>query len=136
MILLKPAGGIDFIFVAAAFPPITAAVLENIPSVRMIQSAGTGYDKVDTESAARCNIPVANSPGVNITTVAEFTVAMMITLQRYMFIDDREIKSGNYNLIREKLFNSKNITGGNMAYAIPKMGKSKRRNFGHRNGGT
>jgi lactate dehydrogenase-like 2-hydroxyacid dehydrogenase len=107
MILLKPAGGIDFIFVAAAFPPITAAVLENIPSVRMIQSAGTGYDKVDTESAARCNIPVANSPGVNITTVAEFTVAMIITLQRRMLIVDHEIKAGNYNLIREKLF-----TGG------------------------
>jgi len=134
--IIEACRGIDFLFVPAAFPPITAAVLENIPSVRMIQSAGTGYDKVDTESAARCNIPVANSPGVNITTVAEFTVAMMITLQRYMLIADREIKAGNYNLIREKLFNSKNITGGNMAYAIPKMGKSKRRNFGHRNGGT
>jgi phosphoglycerate dehydrogenase-like enzyme len=102
--IIEACRGIDFLFVPAAFPPITAAVLENIPSVRMIQSAGTGYDKVDTQSAARCNIPVANSPGVNITTVAEFTVALMITLQRYMLIADREIKAGNYNLIREKLF--------------------------------
>jgi len=99
--------GINFLFVPAAFPPITAAVLDNIPSVRMIQSAGTGYDKVDTASAARCNIPVANSPGANITTVAEFTIAMMITLQRRMAIADREIKAGNYSPIREKLF-----TGG------------------------
>lgn len=99
--------GIDFLFLPAAFPPITAAVLDNIPSIRMIQSAGTGYDKVDTASAARCNIPVANSPGANITTVAEFTIAMMITLQRRMAIADREIKAGNYSPIREKLF-----TGG------------------------
>jgi phosphoglycerate dehydrogenase-like enzyme len=105
--IIEACRGIDFLFVPAAFPPITAAVLDNIPSVRMIQSAGTGYDKVDTASAARCNIPVANSPGANITTVAEFTIAMMITLQRRMAIADREIKAGNYSLIREKLF-----TGG------------------------
>ena len=101
--IIEACRGIDFLFVPAAFPPITSAVLDNIPSVRMIQSAGTGYDKVDTASAARCNIPVANSPGANITTVAEFTVAMMITLQRRMVIADREIKAGNYSPIREKL---------------------------------
>ena len=102
--IIEACRGVDFLFVPAAFPPITPAVLDNIPSVRMIQSAGTGYDKVDTVSAARCNIPVANSPGANITTVAEFTVAMMITLQRRMAIADREIKAGNYSPIREKLF--------------------------------
>jgi phosphoglycerate dehydrogenase-like enzyme len=104
--IIEACRGIDFLFVPAAFPPITAAVLDNIPSIRMIQSAGTGYDKVDTASAARCNIPVANSPGANITTVAEFTIAMMITLQRRMAIADREIKAGNYSPIREKLFTS------------------------------
>ncbi len=102
--IIEACRGMDFLFVPAAFPPITAAVLDKIPSVRMIQSAGTGYDKVDTVSAARCNLPVANSPGANITTVAEFTVAMMITLQRRMLIADREIKTGNYNQIRQKLF--------------------------------
>ena len=102
--IIEACRGIDFLFVPAAFPPITATVLGNIPSVRMIQSAGTGYDKVDTAIAARYNIPVANSPGVNITTVAEFTIAMMITLQRGMAIADREIKAGNYSPIREKLF--------------------------------
>ena len=105
--IIEACRGMDFLFVPAAFPPITAAVLVNIPSIRMIQSAGTGYDKVDTASAAGCSIPVANSPGANITTVAEFTVAMIITLQRRMAIADREIKAGNYSPIREKLF-----TGG------------------------
>ncbi len=105
--IIEACRGIDFLFVPAAFPPITATVLENISSIRMIQSAGTGYDKVDTASAARCKIPVANSPDANITTVAEFTIAMMITLQRRMAIADREIKAGNYSPIREELF-----TGG------------------------
>ena len=51
--IIEACRGIDFLFLPAAFPRITDAVLSNIPSIRMIQSAGTGYDKVDTESAAR-----------------------------------------------------------------------------------
>jgi phosphoglycerate dehydrogenase-like enzyme len=102
--IIEACRGMTFLFLPAAFPQITATVLANIPSIRMIQSAGTGYDRVDTESAARYNIPVANSPGANITTVAEFTIAMMITLQRRMLAADREIKAGNYQPIREQLF--------------------------------
>ena len=96
--------GIEYLFVPPSFPPITAAVLENLPSVRMIQSAGAGYNNVDAERAAHLNIPVANSPGANTTTVAEYTVALLIALQRRMLPADREIKAGNYGLIREELF--------------------------------
>ncbi len=66
----------DFLFVPAVFPSITSRVLENIPTIRMIQSAGVGYDKVDVTSAARLGIPVANSPGHNNSTVAEYTMSL------------------------------------------------------------
>ena len=56
--VIEACRGVDFLLLPAAFPQITARILENIPSVRMIQSAGTGYDKVDVESAARERIPV------------------------------------------------------------------------------
>jgi len=96
--------GMDFLFLPAAYPPITAEVLSRIPSVRMIQSAGAGYDQVDVESAAALGIPVANSPGHNTGTVAELTVAMLIALQRRMLQADREIKAGRYQSMRESLF--------------------------------
>jgi phosphoglycerate dehydrogenase-like enzyme len=96
--------GMDFLFLPAAYPPITANVLNHIPSVRMIQSAGAGYDQVDVESAAALGIPVANSPGHNTSTVAELTVAMLIALQRRMLQADREIKAGRYQTMRESLF--------------------------------
>jgi phosphoglycerate dehydrogenase-like enzyme len=96
--------GIDFLMVPPSYPPIKAGVLDNIPSVRMIQSAGAGYNNVDTKRAARLNLPVANSPGVNTTTVAEYTVALIIALQRQMLTADREIKAGNYSSVREQLF--------------------------------
>ena len=102
--IIEACRGMDFLFLPAAYPPITAEVLSCIPSVRMIQSAGAGYDQVDVESAAALGIPVANSPGHNTGTVAELTVAMLIALQRRMLQADREIKAGRYQSLRERLF--------------------------------
>jgi phosphoglycerate dehydrogenase-like enzyme len=96
--------GVDFLLVPAAYPGITSRIIEHIPSVRMIQTAGTGYNRVDIRSAARLEIPVANSPGRNVTTVAEFTIAILIALQRHLVVSDREIKAGQYTRAREHVF--------------------------------
>jgi len=102
--IIESCRGMDFLFLPAAYPPVTANVLNRIPSVRMIQSAGAGYDQVDVESAAAAGIPVANSPGHNTGTVAELTLAMLVALQRRMLQADREIKAGRYQQMRESLF--------------------------------
>jgi phosphoglycerate dehydrogenase-like enzyme len=98
--------GADFLLTPAAYPELTSRIIENIPSVRMIQTAGTGYNRIDIQSAARLGIPVANSPGRNVTTVAEFTVALLIALQRHLVVSDREIKAGQYTRAREHFFKS------------------------------
>jgi phosphoglycerate dehydrogenase-like enzyme len=98
--------GVDFFLVPPAYPAITSRIIENIPTVRMIQTTGTGFDKIDIRSAARLGIPVANSPGRNVTTVAEFTLALLIALQRRLVSSDREIKAGHYTQAREQFFKS------------------------------
>jgi phosphoglycerate dehydrogenase-like enzyme len=98
--------GVDFFLAPAAYPDITSRIIENIPTVCMIQTTGTGYDRIDVHSAARLGIPVANSPGRNVTTVAEFTLALLIALQRHLVLSDREIKAGHYPLAREYFFTS------------------------------
>jgi len=104
--IISACQGADFFLVPAAYPDITSRILENIPGVRMIQTTGTGYNRVDIRSAARLGIPVANSPGQNVTTVAEFTLALLITLQRHLVVSDREIKAGRYTRAREHFFMS------------------------------
>jgi len=96
----------DFLLTPAAYPDITSRIIESIPSVRMIQTAGTGYNRIDIRSAARLGIPVANCPGRNVTTVAEFTLALLIALQRRLVVSDREIKAGQYPRAREHFFKS------------------------------
>ena len=98
--------GVDFFLVPAAYPDITSRIIENIPTVRMIQTTGTGYNRVDIRTAARLGIPVANSPGRNVTTVAEFTLALIIALQRHLVVSDRQIKAGQYTQAREQFFKS------------------------------
>jgi len=104
--IISACQGADFFLVPAAYPDITSRIIESIPSVRMIQTAGTGYNRVDIRSAARLGIPVANSPGRNVTTVAEFTLALLIALQRRLVVSDREIKAGQYARAREHFFMS------------------------------
>jgi phosphoglycerate dehydrogenase-like enzyme len=104
--IISACQGMDFFLVPAAYPDITSRIIENIPSVRMIQTTGTGYNRVDIRSAARLEIPVANSPGQNVTTVAEFTLALLIALQRHLVVSDREIKAGQYTRAREHFFKS------------------------------
>jgi phosphoglycerate dehydrogenase-like enzyme len=98
--------GADFLLTPAAYPDITSRIIENIPSVRMIQTSGTGYNRINIQSAARLGIPVANCPSRNVTTVAEFTLALLIALQRHLMVSDREIKAGRYTHAREHFFKS------------------------------
>ncbi len=94
--LIEACRDADFLLVTAAGPPITAHVIQNIPSVRLLQVFGAGFDKIDTVAARDLNLPVANTPGQNATTVAEFTIGAIIALQRKIFLGNREVKAGNY----------------------------------------
>ena len=101
--IISACKGMEFLLLPAIYPPITARILENIPTVRMIQSSGVGYNTIDISAAAQLNIPVANSPGQNTMAVAEFTIALIVILQRHILVADREIKAGNYLTMREVL---------------------------------
>lgn len=85
------------------YPRITRSLIQKLPKLKMIQMAGVGYDRVDLEAAAEAGIVVANSPGVNSTTVAEFTIACAIILQRRLLEADQGVKQGQYAPVREAL---------------------------------
>jgi phosphoglycerate dehydrogenase-like enzyme len=61
---------------------ITDSMMELFPQLRAIARAGAGIDNLDVAAAARRNIPVIFSPGMNGRTVAEHTFALMLNLVR------------------------------------------------------
>jgi len=87
----------------APYPLITEGIINALPNLKLIQTTGAGYDKVDIQAAARAGIPVSNTPGLNSISVAELVLAAIINLQRGLAQADRQIRKGQYQQVREKL---------------------------------
>lgn len=63
--------------------PVTEAVIEHAPKLRLIQKLGIGVDTIDLAAAKRRGIAVCNMPGTNTRAVAELTLLLMLaTLRR------------------------------------------------------
>lgn len=87
----------------APYPLITEEIIDALPNLKLIQTTGAGYDKIDIQAAARAGIPVSNTPGLNSISVAELVLAAIINLQRGLAYADRQIRRGQYQPVREKL---------------------------------
>ncbi len=101
------------LLVPASFPVINADTLQHISQLKLIQTVGAGYDLIDVTAAAGLGVPVANVPGANANSVAEFTVGVIIALQRQLLVTDRETKAGQYSTVRQAVFRAglKEIAG-------------------------
>src|SRR5271154_659977 len=61
---------------------VTPELIESAPKLRVIGRAGVGVDNVDVEAATHRGILVMNTPGGNAVSVAEHTLALMLSLAR------------------------------------------------------
>jgi len=62
--------------------PIRAAILGDLPNLKMIAIAATGYDVIDVPACADRGIIVSNVRGYAINTVPEHAFALIFALQR------------------------------------------------------
>ena len=60
--------------------PITAAIMDACPSVKLICCLATGYNVVDIEAAKSRGIPVCNVPAYSTQAVAQFTIGLLLEL--------------------------------------------------------
>lgn len=76
---------------------ITKAVIDkSLPKLKIISKYGIGVDKIDVEYATEKGIPLTFCPGVNHTTVAEHTFALMLSLSRQFVEEVNYVRSGNW----------------------------------------
>lgn len=62
--------------------PVTAAVMDAAPGLRVIARHGVGVDDVDVPEATRRGILVTRTPGANTAAVAEHTLALLLALAK------------------------------------------------------
>ena len=77
-----------------AYARFSDAVMQACPALRMISIWGTGTDNIDLAAAARRDITVCNTAGVNAIAVAEHAIALMLAVARKIPAVDREMRAG------------------------------------------
>lgn len=71
-------------------------VLSKAPRLRVIGRAGVGVDNVDLSAATHAGVLVMNTPGGNAVSVAEHTIAFMLSLARSIPNANVSTKSGKW----------------------------------------
>ncbi|MFR2386202.1 MAG: hypothetical protein ACLS73_16465, partial [Bilophila wadsworthia] len=76
--IAEAAAGTEGLFMPPSHPRLDADLLARLGSVRIIQTAGAGFDSVDHAAAAKLGLIVCNSPAQNAITVAEHVIGAVI----------------------------------------------------------
>src|SRR6267154_6627114 len=75
---------------------VSKEVLAKAPKLRVIGRAGVGVDNVDLPAATAAGVLVMNTPGGNAVSVAEQTLALMLSLARSIPQASASTKSGKW----------------------------------------
>ncbi len=75
---------------------VDGAVLALAPKLRVIGRAGVGVDNVDLPAATSAGVLVMNTPGGNAVSVAEHTIALMLSMARSIPAASASTKSGKW----------------------------------------
>src|SRR5438046_816752 len=75
---------------------VTADVLAQAPNLRVIGRAGVGVDNIDLAAATAAGVLVMNTPGGNAVSVAEHTIALMLSLARSIPQASASTKAGRW----------------------------------------
>lgn len=96
--MLELAGGFDALL--CGDDAITRAVLrKSLPRLKVISKYGIGLDKIDLPAATEFGIPVLFTPGVNHTTVAEHTFALLLAAVRNLVAEVNHVAKGEWKRI-------------------------------------
>ena len=76
-----------------------AVIQKSLPRLKVISKYGIGVDKIDVAAATDLKVPVLFTPGVNHTTVAEHTFALMLAAVRNLVVEANHVAAGRWTRI-------------------------------------
>ncbi|MDR2787364.1 MAG: hydroxyacid dehydrogenase [Candidatus Accumulibacter sp.] len=75
---------------------VDARLIESAPKLRVVARLGVGLDNIDLESCGKRAIAVHPATGANARSVAEYTLAAILFLQRDVFSRSVETSAGKW----------------------------------------
>ncbi|MEA3230841.1 MAG: NAD(P)-dependent oxidoreductase, partial [Thermodesulfobacteriota bacterium] len=88
-------GAYDALVIRSA-TKVTKDLLEAADNLKVIGRAGIGLDNVDIPAATQHGVAVMNTPGGNVVTTAEHSIAMMMALTRNIPRGTATLKDGRW----------------------------------------
>jgi len=76
--------------------PVTAAMMDAAPRLKVIANMGVGYDHIDVAAATARGISVGYTPGVLDETTADMAFALLLAAARNVVRGDRFIRDGKW----------------------------------------
>ncbi|MBE7001534.1 MAG: D-2-hydroxyacid dehydrogenase [Ruminococcaceae bacterium] len=76
--------------------PITEALLNACPNLRLICVLATGYNVVDCAATKKRGIPVCNVPDYGTAAVAQFTFSLLLELCNRVGLHDNAVHNGDW----------------------------------------
>jgi D-3-phosphoglycerate dehydrogenase len=76
--------------------PVTAAMIDAAPSLKVVSRHGVGYDNVDLDALNRRGIPLMLAVNANRVAVAEHAFAMLLELFKHGRTFDAAVRAGDW----------------------------------------
>lgn len=76
--------------------PLTRAVIESAPKLKVISQVAVGYDNIDVAAATERGVVVTNTPGVLTEATADLTFALLLAAARKLPAAERYLRAGKW----------------------------------------
>ena len=77
---------------------VTREIVDAAPHLKIISRTGVGVDNVDVPAATEKGILVCHTPGLNASSVAEQTLALILSLAKQLKMMDNAVRTGNWQI--------------------------------------
>ena len=84
--------------------PLRAATLRQLPNLKMIAVAATGYDVIDIDYCKANGIAVSNIRNYAVHTVPEHAFALILALRRNLFAYRADVANGRWQQVDQFCF--------------------------------
>jgi glyoxylate reductase len=75
---------------------VDEAVLDLLPSLRLVANYGVGYDRIDVDTCRARGVAVTNTPGVLDAATADLAFALLLAVRRRVVEGDMLVRAGRW----------------------------------------